>query len=150
LHRFVDLTGKTFGERTVLGLSHQNPTSGNYYWWAKCSCGREDVVSGTRLKKGTKCPECSGRINGRKGLDSQAQNQPCYFIRCGEYVKVGCSKDPERRVKDIETNNPYPIELLFIDYQMGEKYWHDKLWDCIHRGEWYHYEKVCEIVDIGA
>jgi len=88
LNKFIDLTGQKFGERVVLGLSHQHPKSGNYYWFARCSCGREDIVSGTRLKKGTKCPECSGRINGRKGLDKQAENIPCYFIRCGDYIKV--------------------------------------------------------------
>lgn len=148
MHRFVDLTGQKFGERVVLGLSHQHPKSGNYYWFAKCSCGREDVVSGTRLKKGTKCPECSGRVNGRKGLYKQAENLPCYFIRCGDYIKVGSSKNPERRLKDMETNNPYSLQLLFIDYQNGEKFWHDKLKDCHHRGEWYHYGDVCEIVDL--
>lgn len=148
MHKFVDLTGQRFGERVVLGLSHQHPKSGNYYWKAKCSCGREDVVSGTRLKKGTKCLECSGRINGRKGLDSQAKNLPCYFIRCGDYIKVGSSKNPERRLKDMETNNPYSLQLLHIDYENGEKYWHDKLKNCHHRGEWYHYNDVCEIVDL--
>lgn len=148
MRRFVDLTGQKFGERVVLGLSHQHPKSGNYYWFVKCSCGREDVASGSRLKKGTRCPECSGRINGRKGLDSQAKNLPCYFIRCGDYLKVGSSKNPERRLKDMLTSNPYDLELLRVDYINGEKYWHDKLKSCHHRGEWYVYKEAAEVVGL--
>jgi hypothetical protein len=148
LYKFTDLTGKTFGERVVLKLSHQNPKSGSYYWSVRCSCGREDIVSGSRLKKGTRCLECSGRINGRKGLDSQAENLPCYFIKCGDYVKVGSSKEPERRLKNMRTNNPYPLELLLVDHKNNEKYWHTRLQKCLYYGEWYYYGDVCEIVDI--
>lgn len=150
MHKFVDLTGKTFGERVVLGLSHQAPVSGNYYWFARCSCGREDVVSGTRLKKGSRCLECSGRINGRKGLDTMAINLPCYFIKCGEYLKVGSSKNPVRRLKDMSSNNPFPLNLLRVDLVNGEKYWHEKLKPAHYKGEWYYYDKVCEIVDVGG
>lgn len=148
MYKFKDITGKKFGERTVVGLSHQHPVSGNYYWKAVCSCGREDIVSGSRLKKGTQCQSCSARVNGRKGLDSQAKNLPCYFIRCGEYLKVGSSKDPVRRLKDMATNNPYTLELLWVDLDKGEKYWHDLLKPCHHKGEWYLYKEACEIVDL--
>ena len=148
LHKFEDLVGRTYGERTIVGFSHQLPVSGNYYWKAVCSCGREDIVSGTRLKKGTKCPSCSAKINGRKGLDKQAENLPCYFILCGPYVKVGSSKDPVERLKQMQTNNPYPLNLIYVDQTNGEKYWHDKLRECLHQGEWYHWEKVCEIIDL--
>lgn len=107
-------------------------------------------MSGSRLKKGTRCLECSGRINGRKGLDSKSKGLPCYFIRCGEYVKVGSSKDPERRFLDMQTDNPYPMELLLVDYENDEKFWHEKLSGCRHKGEWFNFHKVCEIVDLTA
>jgi len=148
LYKFEDITGKTYGERTVVGLSHQHPKSGNYYWKVVCSCGRESVISGTRVKKGAKCNSCSGRINGRKGLDKQAENLPCYFIRCGDYVKIGSSEDPVRRLKDMLSSNPYELVLLHIDYEKGEKYWHDKFKWCHYRGEWYYFSGVCEIVDL--
>jgi hypothetical protein len=148
MYKFIDLTGQVFGERVVLELSHQAPISGNYYWKVRCSCGREDVVLGTQIKKGTRCLECSGRINGRKGLDSQATNLPCYFIQCGAFIKIGSSKDPHRRLKDMASNNPYHLTLLKIDLIHGEKHWHDKLKPAQFRGEWYHYSDVCEIVDI--
>ena len=144
--RFKDLTGKTFGERTALRFSHQIPVAGNYVWEVQCSCGRIDKVPASRLVKGkaNKCVECAGRENGRIGLDSMAKGKPVYFIRCGDYVKIGCSDNIERRIKGIETNNPYPVELLKIDLTMGEKYWHDKFKDYHHRNEWYS----CEIVDL--
>jgi hypothetical protein len=109
-----------------------------------------DVVSGTRLKKGSRCIECSGRINGRKGLDSQAKNLPCYFIRCGEFVKVGSSSDPKRRLKNMSSANPYPLTLIWVDQVNNEKYWHNKLKSAHFKGEWYHFNKVCEIVDVGG
>lgn len=146
--RFKDLTGQTFGERTVVGYSHQHPVSGNYYWKTRCSCGREDIVSGTRLRKGTMCLECSGRVNGRKGLYSKNKGDPVYFFECGPYIKVGSSKDVDRRLKDVQSDNPYDVILLWVGTKHDEEYWHNKLKDYHHRGEWYYYEAVCEIVDV--
>jgi len=148
LYKFEDLTGQTFGERVVVGLSHQHPISKNYYWNVVCSCGKEGVVCGSKLKQSKACARCSGKINGRKGLDSQAKDAPCYFIKCGDFVKVGSSRNPARRFKDMQSHNPYPLELLFVDNLHDEKYWHDKLQSCHHRGEWYHYGGACEIVDL--
>lgn len=148
MYKFVDLVGQKFGERVVVGLSHQHPNSGNYYWYVKCSCGREDVVCGSKLKKTTSCVSCSGKINGRKGLDVKAKNLPCYFIKCGDYVKVGSSRNPARRLKDLQSDNPYPLSLMWVDIVNDENYWHTKLQSCHHHGEWYHYHKVCEIVDL--
>lgn len=149
MNKFRDITGEIFGERVVLRFSHQNPVSRNYYWFARCSCGREDVVSGTRLRKHTVCPECSGRVNGRKGLDKQAENLPVYFIQCGDYVKVGCSKKPERRLKDLQSANPYPCTLLKVDRDFNEKYWHERLKKYHHRGEWYTMEAYTHEVQTG-
>ena len=67
--RFKDLTGKIYGERIVTGFSHQDSKSGNYYWKVRCSCGRDGIVSGTRLRlKQSRCSTCAGRDNGRKGM----------------------------------------------------------------------------------
>ena len=89
MNKFVDITGQTFGGRTVTGLSHQNPKSRNYYWYATCNgCGRKDVVSGTNLRKKVGCRRCVGKISGRKGLNSQSRGVPVYFIRCLDYIKV--------------------------------------------------------------
>ena len=45
-----DLTGKEFGELTVIGFSHKH---GAYTCWlCRCSCGKEKAVLSTALKQG--------------------------------------------------------------------------------------------------
>ena len=149
MNKFVDITGQTFGGRTVTGLSHQNPKSRNYYWYAICNgCGRKDVVSGTNLRKKVGCRRCAGKISGRKGLNSQSRGVPVYFIRCLDYIKVGCSLDPEKRLRAMETSNPYPLELLKVDTEHDEQYWHEFLKEGHYKGEWFLANYVCEIVDL--
>lgn len=149
-NRYKDLTGMIYGERTVLNYSHKDPVSRNYYWNVVCSCGREDKVAGSRLKNGTanRCVECSGRENGRKGLDTQAKNMSVYFVKCGNFVKVGASHNPKKRLKTISVFNPYDVELLKVDTSKTEKEWHDLLKEYHHKGEWFRYDGVCEIVDL--
>ena len=137
--------GSTWGEWTVLRLSHRHPVSGNRYWVCECSCGSTKAVEGSRLRKGktTKCQRCSGRENGRKGLDTQANTSKyLYAIRCGEYFKIGVTDNVERRVKDMESNCPYPIEILYVmDNEQGaEAMYHEIFEYRHHRGEWFKYD----------
>lgn len=48
-----DLTGRTFGELTVLKEDGRN-SSGNVAWLCKCSCGRKKRVGGSHLLRDTK------------------------------------------------------------------------------------------------
>ena len=48
--KFVDLTGQTFGEWTV--LSYAGVKSKNGYWLCRCSCGKEQENRGTHLRGG--------------------------------------------------------------------------------------------------
>ena len=48
---FIDLTGKVFGEITVL-YRVTSPKKGIVCWMCRCSCGKEWVVDGHSLKKG--------------------------------------------------------------------------------------------------
>jgi len=54
----VDLTGKVFGEREVLGFSHVK--GANTFWVVRCSCGAVDTVYKGVLKRGqgNKCKAC--------------------------------------------------------------------------------------------
>ena len=56
-HRFIDLTGKSFGELTP--IKHiQKPDS--IYWVCFCSCGKTTLVKGSNLKSGnTKSCGCT-------------------------------------------------------------------------------------------
>ncbi len=46
----VDLTGKTFGEWTVLGRAKNRGKL--LYWTCKCTCGEVKEVQGSSLKRG--------------------------------------------------------------------------------------------------
>jgi hypothetical protein len=37
-----------------------------------------------------------------------------YFLRCGDYVKVGRSRDPRKRLAMLSASVPYPCELLLV------------------------------------
>jgi hypothetical protein len=149
VNKFIDLTGKVFGERTVLRFSHQHPTSRNLYWVTRCKEGHESTTSGTRLRSGSGCPSCASKINGRKGLYTQAEERTVYFIQCGDYIKIGVSKDPEKRRKSMETSNPYPLTLLKVDKENSEEYWHEVFKEFHHRGEWYKMTPE-QLTDIGG
>jgi len=145
-----DITGQRFGSWEVLSYSHQSTNkSHSSYWNVLCECGTISKVCGASLrrKKTTKCKSCSSAINGRKGLYSMSEGDPVYFIRVGEYVKIGTSKNIERRRRDIETNNPYKVTLLWVDKELYEEEWHIIFKHRLHRGEWYHMTAgSCEIL----
>ena len=136
MNKFVDLTGQVFGERVVTGFSHQHKTSRNIYWNTLClTCSYEAPVKGTSLRGGIGCRSCAARANGRKGLYSQAKGKLVYFIGCGEYFKIGCSDNIDRRLKDMQVNNPYEVTLLGVDED--EEFWHRVFAHRHHHGEWY-------------
>lgn len=51
-HNFVDLTGKTFGELTVINQIGKN-TYGNILWRCNCSCGNERETTSSELNSGS-------------------------------------------------------------------------------------------------
>ena len=62
-----------------------------------------------------------------------------YFIRSGQYVKIGVSANPRGRIASIQTGNPDPIEVLGVvpgDREL-EKELHREFAPLHHRGEWF-------------
>jgi len=62
-----------------------------------------------------------------------------YFIRSGQYVKIGVSATPRRRIASIQTGNPEPIEVLAIvegDASL-EADLHRRLASFRKQGEWF-------------
>lgn len=63
-----------------------------------------------------------------------------YFIRGGELIKVGTSKDVEARLASLRTGSPLPLELVYV--MRGSR----DLEQCLHgrfeslrsHGEWFH------------
>lgn len=52
LNRSKDMTGQRFGQWLVMSRA-ENTASGSARWLCKCSCGKEQVVSGDTLRLGT-------------------------------------------------------------------------------------------------
>lgn len=140
-------SGTVFGKWTVLGYAGERGKGNNTYWNCRCECGVEKEVCGTSLRKGnSKCITCSAKINGRIGLYTKGRQQHLYMVKCGDYFKIGVSDNPKRRIKDFESSNPFPIEVLYIGENEGheEELWHNIFAHRHHRGEWF--KGVCEII----
>ena len=63
-----------------------------------------------------------------------------YFIRCGQYVKIGVSARPWARLAEFQTANPEPLEMLAIgpgDYGF-ESELHRLFGEHRGVGEWFH------------
>lgn len=64
-----------------------------------------------------------------------------YFIGCNEYTKIGYTNDIKRRMREIQTCNPYNIKLLYIINNVHnvsiEKHAHLHFKQYHIRGEWY-------------
>ena len=134
--------GSKWGSWEVLGPSHAHPKTGNRYYNCVCSCGNRQKVEGSRLRKGksTQCKRCAGKKNGRKGLYTKSKNcSRFYAMRCGPYVKFGVSNNPQRRLKDLLTHNPYTTELIWEEENDEglEEFYHTLYKDKHHRGEWF-------------
>jgi hypothetical protein len=52
MSRYINITNKRFGKLTVLGFHSVNKDR-SALWLCKCDCGREKIVRGTHLRRGT-------------------------------------------------------------------------------------------------
>lgn len=62
-----DLTGMTFGNRTVIKRVENN-SRGASMWECRCSCGRTSIIPGSHLRTGraSKCYACAARERAPK------------------------------------------------------------------------------------
>lgn len=65
-----------------------------------------------------------------------------YFIKCGEFVKIGTTFDLNARRKAMLTDNPFELELLFTKQGSvpKEKAFHAQFAQYRHRREWFRIE----------
>lgn len=59
-----------------------------------------------------------------------------YIMRCKGFYKIGVSKDPERRVRELD-KRPYKVELIFVSSATEYAYKVEKFIQ-----EWLEYFKV--------
>lgn len=64
-----------------------------------------------------------------------------YFVRCGDFIKVGVTKNAAARISSFRTGSPHEIELIGTIWgdNSTEKAIHGVLEDQWYRGEWFHY-----------
>lgn len=84
-----------------------------------------------------------------------------YFIKCGEYIKIGIAQDVKNRIAILQTANFKKLEFCgsayfntFNEALHCEQALHKYYWNTQIRGEWFHlqsfeyyYDDVRTIVD---
>lgn len=68
-------------------------------------------------------------------------NKKLYIMQCNNYIKIGVSSYPEKRIKDLQTGNPYEIKLLLAinsdDAYQLENQFHKYFKNINSGGEWF-------------
>ena len=66
-----------------------------------------------------------------------------YFIRSGDFVKIGYSLDPVKRLAKIGTDSPYKCEIIgiFASQDFSETEMHRKFSHLWSRGEWFLFDQ---------
>lgn len=70
-----------------------------------------------------------------------------YFIKCNNYVKIGRSIDPKRRLADLQTGNPFKLTLIrtLNEKDFEESTLHKKFNRFRVRGEWFRYSETIKM-----
>ncbi len=66
-----------------------------------------------------------------------------YFIQCGEFIKIGFTVEPAKRIAAIQTSSPHEIKLLgtMKGGPETEKAMHAQFKHLRHRGEWFRVDE---------
>jgi hypothetical protein len=143
----IDRTGQVMGNMKVLSFSHHRETSGNAMWNMECIvCGHKTTTQwNSRTKCG--CQACHGRKQMRHIKYKEGRSSDLYMMKCGPYVKIGVTDNVDIRLRSINSNNPYPVELIGLWEGEGhrEEEWHKSLSHLHHKGEWFKLGNICEI-----
>lgn len=81
----------------------------------------------------------ASRLNAARRRHESRSGGMVYFLECGEFVKIGHSKDPTYRIGEFTNGNPYPMAIIHSinGRQALEKDIHRTLKDLHHKGEWF-------------
>tara|TARA_Y100000815_G_scaffold198571_2_gene182079 strand:+ start:861 stop:1361 length:501 start_codon:yes stop_codon:yes gene_type:complete len=150
--KIKNIVGETFGRLKVVSFSHiANNKGKNAYWNCECECGNTSKVSSRALRGGCtqSCGCLASELSRKRIKEIHNTGKHLYFIKCGDYIKIGRANNPTVRLSQIRAANPYETELLFILEDEGdtEKDWHKLFAEKHHTGEWFKLTK-CDITDI--
>ena len=65
-----------------------------------------------------------------------------YFIKAGDFVKIGITTNPKKRLHDLQTSNPLKLDLIYFmpgDENL-EKILHEVFDEYKESGEWFRFE----------
>jgi hypothetical protein len=110
-----DVRGERFGRLLVHSFSHIGSDKGrNAYWICTCDCGNEHTVSSASLRTGT-CISCgcyASEVARKTMKKMHTKGQHLYFIRSGEYIKIGRTDNVSLRLIQLRAMNPHGVELI--------------------------------------
>jgi T5orf172 domain len=79
----------------------------------------------------------------QKRKENNKENNPgyIYFVKSGEFIKIGYSRSLEARFHKLRTDVPVALELLHIEQGSvkQEKCFHRRFAAIRSRGEWFHH-----------
>lgn len=97
-------------------------------------------LSGTEWRSRASKPREAKPISDKCGV---------YFVRCGDFVKIGRATSVRRRILNAQTFCPFPLELVRLEpcatpaeSATLEKQFHGQFAAHRYRGEWFHYAGV--------
>lgn len=129
MSRLIDLTGKTFGSRTVLRRAPKTPGA-QAHWVVKCKCGKKDVVPSQRLRRGeaNSCRKC-GRAAVKKVIPMEGKTfgrwevlERSFDKGTGTYWKTRCSCGREGVVSGHSLRSGFSKSCKACG---STKYWHE-------------------------
>lgn len=72
-----------------------------------------------------------------------------YVLSCGDKVKIGVTNNIEQRLKTLQTGNPTPINLEYIEERLNPEKAEHYLHRCFQHkrvnGEWFEYISIRDI-----
>ena len=145
--RIINRKGDRIGKLVVKEFSHIAPDKGkNAYWFCECDCGNSVCVSSSSLRAQTqRSCGCWGRfVSSQTIKNTHTVGDHLYFIRCGDYVKIGRTTNVHKRLGQLKAMNPYKLTLIRSIEGAGprEHEVHEKFKQYHHIGEWFIYEGI--------
>lgn len=64
-----------------------------------------------------------------------------YFIRSGDYIKIGSSVNIRKRMKSLQIGNPIKLKLIYYNNKLSEYLMHNQFSSDYIHGEWFHYSE---------
>ena len=125
------LTFKAIGE-CLLHYTSKGKETAKHNYALYCSC---DSIS-SLLKSCEKKPYIQRKKQSKRGF--------IYVIKCNEFYKIGKANNVEKRLKSLQTANPYTLDVIIVkkaknSYTM-ETFFHNLFSDKRIHGEWFKLE----------